>query len=226
MGLNISGLVIDKNYKNQLSELENILGRKLVLQNEIIFEETLESWKEDTYCDIYFSDKGTFVLLSMEIGAFDFHAKRQTAFSFVISEMTMMFSVNYTKNGRIIRSIMESDEFTEKEGEPFEFEHDENEGDTQGLIYHLIEEVLGESLDEIDLVAKCYRYTFEELENIVEEPAAIEVEVDNALQEEQLPNLVQEEQIVTENMQATAPKNTIETKVETKSPAKPWWKFW
>ena len=149
MGLNISGVVIDKNYKNNLTELETILGQKLVFEKEVIFEEALENWKEDSYCDIYFSEKGTFVLLSMEIGGFDFYAKDQIVFSFVLSEMTMMFCVNYTQNDELKRSIMESEDSNENEGEPFEFEKADD--DKSSLIYHLIENTLGESFDSIDL---------------------------------------------------------------------------
>ncbi|MDO6739471.1 hypothetical protein [Wenyingzhuangia sp. 2_MG-2023] len=43
MGLNISGLVIDKNYENNLAELESVIGQKLVFEKEVTFEETLES---------------------------------------------------------------------------------------------------------------------------------------------------------------------------------------
>lgn len=163
MGLNISGLVIDKNYENNLTELESIFGQRLVFEKEVTFEETLESWKEDTYCDVYFSKNGTFVLVSMEIGGFDFYADNQTVFSFVLSEMTMMFAINYTKKDELLRSIMESEEESEDEGEPFEFE--ENEADKSELIYHLIEKTLGESFDDIDLEAKCFRYTFKQAQD-------------------------------------------------------------
>jgi hypothetical protein len=162
MGLNISGVVIDKNYKNNLTELESILGQKLVFEKEVVFEEALENWKEDSYCDIYFSEKGTFVIVSMEIGGFDFYAKDQIAFSFVLSEMTMMFCVNYTQNNELKRSIMESEELNENTGEAFEFEKSEH--DKSSLIYHLIENTLCESFDNIDLEAKCFRYTFQEIE--------------------------------------------------------------
>lgn len=164
MGLNISGLVIDKNYENNIAELESVIEQKLIFEKEVTFEETLESWKEDTYCDVYFSKNGTLVLLSMEMGGFDFHAKNQTAFSFVLSEMTMMFTINYTKNDELIRSIVESEEMNEDEGEPFEFE--KNEDDKSELIYHLIEKTLGESFDDIDLGAKCFRYSFKQEEEI------------------------------------------------------------
>lgn len=160
MGLNIAGLVIDKNYENNLAELESVIGEKLVFEKEVTFEEALESWKEDTYCDVYFSKNGTLVLLSMEIGGFDFYANNQTAFSFVLSETTMMFTINYTKNDELIRSIMESEEMNEDEGEPFEFE--KNEDDKSELIYYLIEKTLGESFDDIDLEAKCFRYLFKQ----------------------------------------------------------------
>jgi hypothetical protein len=164
MGLNISGLVIDKNYENNINELESILGQKLVFDKEVSFEDALENWKEDTYCDIYFAENGTFILLSMELGGFDFYAKNQIAYSFVLSEMTMMFAVNYTQNDQLLRSIMISDEGTEDEGEPFEFEDVEDE-DKSTLIYDLIEHTLGESFDDIDLEATCYRYSFTDLKN-------------------------------------------------------------
>ena len=172
MGLNISGLIIDKNYENNLTELESIIGEELVFEKEVTFEETLESWKEDTYCDIYFSKNGTFVLLSMETGGFAFYTENQIAFSFVLSEMTMMFTVNYTKNNELLRYIMESEEMNEAEGESLAFE--KNEDDISGLIDHLIEKTLGETFDDIDLEAKCFRYSFNQNINNISEKNEID----------------------------------------------------
>ncbi len=84
MGLNISGLVIDKNYENNIAELESVIGQRLIFEKEVIFEETLESWKEDTYCDVYFSKNGTLVLVSMEIGGFDFYAVQKDNIPFCL----------------------------------------------------------------------------------------------------------------------------------------------
>jgi len=163
MGLNISGIVIDKNYSDNLTELESIIGETLLFEKEVMFEETCESFKEDGYCDIYFSKKGTFVLLTMEKGGLDYYAKNQDVFSFVLSEMTMTFCINYVKNGNLLRTIMEAeDEILENEGTPFEFEKDED--DNSEIIYHLIEKTLGESFDEIELDAKCLRYSFKQIE--------------------------------------------------------------
>ncbi|WP_420572300.1 hypothetical protein [Kordia sp.] len=159
MGLNISGIVINKNYENDLAKLEEILGKQLIFEKEIVFEDTYESFKDDHYCDVYYSKNGTYISVSMEIGAFDFYADNQDVLSFVLSEMTMVFSINYVKGGKLVRTIVESeDEIQEDEGTPLKLESTEEHKDE--LIYALIEETLGESFHEIDLGAKCKRYTF------------------------------------------------------------------
>ena len=75
MGYNISGLVIDKNYENDIEQIENILGEKLVFDKKVDFESGSENWKDDNYCDIYFSEKGTLIFISMERAAFEFNIK-------------------------------------------------------------------------------------------------------------------------------------------------------
>lgn len=165
MGLNISGLVIDKNYQDNITQLEEILGEKLNFEKEVLFEEAIENWKEEHYCDIYFSDKGTLIFISMAHAAFEFQVQQQKAFSFVLSEMTMTFAVNYTDNAKMIRSFAETDdeERHNEFGEKLPFE--ENEEDASELIHHLIEKTLGESLWNIDLGVTCFRYRFEHQTN-------------------------------------------------------------
>lgn len=161
MGHNISGLVIDKNYKNDLKKLETILGEKLVFDKIVDFENGSENWKDDNYCDVYFSENGTLIFISMERAVVEFNINHQKAFSFALSEMTMTFAVNYTDNGEIIRSFAETeDEVRHQEiGKKLAFE--ENESDVSELIFHLIETTLGESFWDIDLEEKCFRYNFE-----------------------------------------------------------------
>ena len=64
MELNIAGFVIDKNYENEIPELENILHAKLTFKKDIVFEDAIESWKDKKTCDIYFSSNGTLVLFA------------------------------------------------------------------------------------------------------------------------------------------------------------------
>jgi hypothetical protein len=203
MGFNISGLVIDKNYKNSIAELESILEEKMIFEKEVTFEEASENWKGDKYCDVYFSEEGTLVFLSIESGGYELYPKKQNAFSFVLSEMMMMFAINYVENGFNIRAYMETEgEILENEGEPFDFEAQQE--DKSELIYHLIEEILGKSFHDVDLDAVCYRYKF----SSVEEPKIIIDEEKNEVPK----SVVVERNVVTES--------------EDTKEAKPWWKFW
>jgi len=171
MGLNISGLVIDKNYHDDITQLEGILGEKLHFEKEVPFEEASENWKEEEYCDVYFSEKGTLVFIAMAQAAFEFSVQQQKAFSFALSEMTMTFVVNYTDNGKMIRSFVETDEEGRHDeiGEKLPFE--ENEDDASELIHHLIEKTLGESFWNIDLEKTCFRYRFEN-QTVADTPAS------------------------------------------------------
>lgn len=162
MGFNIAGLVINKNYQDDLASLENILNKKLVFEKEVDFEQGSENWKEGDYCDIYFTTDGTLVFLSMEQSAFEFLVPKQKTLSFVLSEMSMTFSINYTRNQYLIRSVVETEgEVVESKGDSLEFE--DTESDKSELIYHLMEEVLGIRFWDIDYDEKCYRYNLESL---------------------------------------------------------------
>ena len=196
MGYNISGLVIDKNYENEIEQLEQILGEKLIFEKEVDFEKGSENWKEDNYCDIYFSEKGTLIFISMERGAFEFNIKNQKAFSFALSEMTMTFAVNYTENENMIRSFVETEggERPQDIGDKLNFEKTEN--DASELIHHLIESTLSKSFWSIELEEKCKRYKFESIKK--EAPKS-----KSEIQKENKPK----------------PNPIVENK-------KPWWKIW
>ncbi len=164
MGFNISGLVLNENYRDNLPQLAHILGEEFLHESSISLEEACESWKGDDYCDVYFSKEGTLVFLSMEKGGFEFCEEGLTTFSFVLSESTGMFCFNYTENGELIRSYFESEDDMEEgdeiedEGELLEIETTEE--DKSEVIFHLIGKVLGESFHSIDFEADCKRLWF------------------------------------------------------------------
>lgn len=159
MGLNIAGFVIDKNYEKDIPKLEYILSAALTFKKQVIFEDTLKSWKKRSECDIYFSQNGTLVLFAPEYSSLVYSAENHNSLTFCLSEMVMIFIVTFMENGKLRRMLTESEgEITENEGIPFEFE--KNEDDKSKLIYHLIEKILGQSFFDIDNAAKCNRYTF------------------------------------------------------------------
>ncbi len=162
MGYNISGIVIDKNYSNTIDQLKTLLGENLVFNKELTFEEASENWKEDDYCDIYFSKDATLIFVSMARAADGLKVPQQKTLSFILSEMTMTFAINYTENGEVIRNFAQTEdgERHEEIGTPLSFE--KSEEDVSELIYYLLERTLGKRFWDIDLEETCFRYYFKE----------------------------------------------------------------
>ncbi len=165
MGFNISGLVIDKNYKDEIDKIETILGTKLVFEKEVVFEEASENWKSEDYCDIYFSQKGTLIFTSKEKAAYEYNIESQKAFSFAVSEISMSFAVNLTENCKMIRSFFQTKDGTRHQEVGGKLPFEEKESEVLQLIHHLIESTLGKSFRGIDLEENCYRYRVENRSN-------------------------------------------------------------
>lgn len=175
----------------------------------------------------------TLVFLSMERGAFEFYAKENDTLSFVISEATMTFSVNYVKDGKLIRSFVESDgNLLQNSGESLEFE--KTEADKSELIYHLFKELLGASFDAIDLDAKCYRYKFSK-NQIKENNPGEKQEIDHPLIEKikkiaHSPANSKQEMVVKmgaiEVLEGNLDPDLYVTKIGLKKQEKKRWKFW
>lgn len=169
MGLHIGGLVIDKNFQLDISGLETVLGNKLVLEQEITFKQASANDKETDTVDILFSELGTIIFMDVERASTMFKIPKQRAVSYVIDESSMTFNLCYTKNGFVVRRILEVEgEIVENRGDKLDFE--ESEEDKIELIYHTIEELVDEYLWDIDKQSRCYRYTLESnKEQVVEE---------------------------------------------------------
>ena len=175
MGFNISGLVMDRNYEDNFTELQNGLGWKLEKESEIDFETASENWKELDICDVYFSEKGTLIFLSPDMCSEPFILKRNNTLSFTISETSMVFNFNYCERGVLERSILEVENSRiNDEGEKLDIE--ENILDTSEIIWSQLEVVLGESFWDIEPDEKVERYRFVKTEkHKTVEPSGIKV---------------------------------------------------
>ncbi len=159
MGFNISGLAINKNYKEKLDELQKAFNWNLEFQEEINFETASSNWKEEGICDIYFSDKGTLIFISMEMCAEPWSLPNDKVLTYALSETSMAFCINYCESGKLKRSIMEVEgKIMSDEGEKLEIES--GAGDTSEIIWNQIEKVLGKKYWDIDLGETAYRYVF------------------------------------------------------------------
>lgn len=207
MGYNISGLAINKNYKNDFEQLQKELGWNLEKESEIDFEAASANWTDEGICTVYFSEKGTLIFLNMDMCADSFKIKNANTLTFALSETVMAFNLNYCENAVEKRTIMEVDGVRmEDEGEKLSIEAETE--DTSELIWNQIEIVLGKSFFEIDLEEKAMRYSFKnaKLEQVEIPIEAIKVENSETNQKPALTVVNVDQQVATES--------------------KKWWEFW
>jgi hypothetical protein len=201
MGFNISGLAINNNYENDFEKLQKQLGWHLEKQSEIDFETASSNWKEEGICDVYFSEKGTLLFISMDRCTESFSLPNDNTLTFALSETSMAFNINYCEKGIEKRSIMEvNDERLEDEGEKLEVEN--RSEDTSEIIWNQIEVVISKSFWQIEPDEKAVRYVFGEANKPVFE-------------------LLQQETYRTET-EAGVPSKEVELKKESRK----WWQFW
>lgn len=163
MGFNISGLVINKNYQKNINELFDKLGWSLKKGEEIDFETASSNWKEEEYCDVYFSENGTLLFLNIDYCTEGYSIENLNTLSFGYSEASMTFLLSYCENGIETRTIMETEgkNFSD-EGVKLEIENGCD--DLSEIIWKQIEIVLGKNFHEIDNSEKAIRYYFSDKE--------------------------------------------------------------
>lgn len=180
MGHNISGIAFNKNFENNVEELSKLLGVYLQNENEIIFEEASENWKEEGYFDVYFSKNGTLVFANIDYCLEPYSYEETNILTFALSETSMTFNIGYTENNVLIRSIMKvNDDILDEEGEPLQCEID-NEDDMTETIFDQIGEVIGIHFYEIELDEKAYRFTLKNIAS-VQQPTKVQVEEEPAI---------------------------------------------
>lgn len=179
MGHNISGIAINKNFENNVEELSKLLGVELQIENEIIFEEASENWKEEGYFDVYFSKNGTLIFANIDYCLEPYSHKETNILTFALSETSMTFNIGYTENDVLVRSIMKvNDDILDEEGAPLQCEID-NEDDMTEAIFDQIGEVIGTHFYEIELDEKAYRFSLKNTAS-VEQPTQVKVEAEPA----------------------------------------------
>lgn len=186
MGFNISGLAINKNYEKDFKELQKELGWNLEKLSDIDFETASSNWTDDGICNVYFSEKGTLLFMSMDMCTESFPLKNVNTFTFALSETTMAFNINYCENGIEKRSIMEvNDERMQDDGEKLEVEGKSE--DTSEIIWNQIEVVIGKKFWDIEPDEKAIRYVFSKNYSEVESEKK-ELNIDESISKEDLSN--------------------------------------
>ena len=213
MGFNVSGLAVNKNFKNNFNELQEKLGWYLEEDSEITFEEASSNYKDENICDVYFSEKGTLLLVSIDKCNRSYPIENLDSLSFALSETAMAFSLNYCKNGRLKREIMEvnGERFT-NEGEALKVE--EKSTDASVTIWNQMGVVLGKEFWDIGQDEKAMRYKF---------ISKGEYDKKNVKQTEKEEDLRRE---VRNEMKPVKLDNIKSKEKLTDKPKKNWWEFW
>ena len=159
MGFNLSGIVLNKSYKENLVDLTRQFNWNLQFENEISFEIASENWKDEGICDIYFSENGTILFVNMDMCIEPWSIKDGNVLTFALSETSMAFNLNYCVGQEIIRSIMEvNGEAMNDKGQKLSIES--TAGDTSEIIWGQIGEVIGKPFWDIQPNEKAFRYRF------------------------------------------------------------------
>jgi hypothetical protein len=159
MGFNISGLVINKNYQENFEELQIKLGWNLKKVEEIDFETASSNWKDEEFCDVYFSENGTLLFLNIDYCTSSYEFIDLNTLTFAISEVSMAFNLNYCENAVEKRAIMEvNGDMICDEGEMLKVEEISKE--TSEIIWNQMEVVLGKKFWDIQPDEKAIRYSF------------------------------------------------------------------
>jgi hypothetical protein len=158
MGFNLSGIVISKNYKDNVSELQEQLGLNLELDREISFLEASANWKDRRICDIYFGEQGTVLFVSMDMCVDEcWFIEDGNTLTFALSETSMAFSFNYYEADKLVRAFMEVEgQRLSEEGEKLSIE--ETEDDSSEIIWKQLGVVLGQTFWSVNQDEKAFRY--------------------------------------------------------------------
>jgi hypothetical protein len=154
MGLFISGLAINKNFKNELDVLNNILKMNVVKTEELTFEEALVSNTDLFYFDVYYTENGTLVLLNYDLCTYSYLINELNALSFVVSEHTDSYMVHYSENGKDKFNITKIEGRLTGNGKKI---IKDNNITVDELIYQYIENLIGKNFFNIQNEEKIIR---------------------------------------------------------------------
>lgn len=157
MGFNIAGIAINQNFSDNPDALAGLLGWELQFEKDIDFETASGNWKEEGICDLYFSDHGTIVFISIDLAAAVYNIPEANTLTFAVSESTMTSYLHYYEGLRLRRTIVAMNgSIVYEEGEKLDVEN--VHGSAPGIIWAQLENVSGRSFWSIKSHEKASRY--------------------------------------------------------------------
>ncbi len=155
---NFGGLAINQNYKDRLDELGFLLERDFIFEGELIFAEAFKPLSQD-YCNIYYTERGTFLFLNINMADHQYILGGEETFSFFIAQELDTHFFNYIKNGSIVASEYVINGVSPKPTAYQMITPQEDVVDiSENAIYKTLQDLLGEDFRTIPDNAVCFRY--------------------------------------------------------------------
>jgi len=148
-----------------IKQLESLIQKKLVLSKNITFEEALQTKHTNEYIDVFKLNENSLVLYNEEIdfisGLNQLATKEVKLVEFILSDTTMTYAFRYYEN----KEIKNEDFYFFEENLCFQGNNilklSENDDVINDGFSKLIDQYLGTSFFNIDLMSKAVRYIIE-----------------------------------------------------------------
>lgn len=172
--MNISGFIINRNLKDEISTVAENLNLKLEFHSEINFEESTRSKYKSTavFADFFFTEKGTLLFCDDQFfnqnGFSKLIRENYEGFAFRFSETAMVFNFEHyrdrgyhdnlwiTYDDGFKVNMREDVGYLNMENKRIEIT--ENTDIVFNIFSQVMEELIGENFDKVDFGATAYRY--------------------------------------------------------------------
>ncbi|MGB0870879.1 MAG: hypothetical protein ACPGSD_14890 [Flavobacteriales bacterium] len=99
MGFNIAGVVINKNFESEISSLGKHINKNIKEFTEIDFEDAVSEYEHLGIIDVLFSEKGTMLIMNLDLCLNYYHMNDLETFAFSIDESSNSFAYHWSFNG-------------------------------------------------------------------------------------------------------------------------------
>lgn len=179
MGWKLCGLAINKDFRNDVDSLFNLLKIKnYKLEKESCFEDETIDILEDSEIVVGYFDKGTLLFTEIELMADDNNiltaaSLNHAIIGFYINDTTSTYCFDYYKNGEYVRkkwlSFSDAGIDDKENFGPF-LEQEKTETDHLQLIFDIISSTIGKNFYEIDENAQFLKFTINSINKADIEP--------------------------------------------------------
>lgn len=158
MGFCFAGVIISKNFENDIEDLENKLNQKFNKLSEIYFEDAMTEYSHGDKVDVFFSAKATLLVMDIDLCLDYYHMEGLDTLTFSIDERSNTFAYFHSKNCNEVRDDMSYPQMVNEYKPEDKFDLGSYESKVVDYISTIAIEILGQDVYNIDPGVKVQRY--------------------------------------------------------------------